>query len=100
MAILDIFRKFAGPKASHGDHVDETQKADLAMNTTSIETGKEGVSGQDDWVKVPEETLPAQDAQQGIQKIEAVTLTWGRKSLIALLVKWVAIDLGLEILAD
>ena len=45
------------------------------------------MTSQDDWVKVPEEAIPAQDAQQGIQKIEAVTLTWGKKSLAALLIK-------------
>jgi hypothetical protein len=66
------------------------QESDIALSTTSLEAVKEGticMTGQDDWVKVPQEAIPAQDAQQGIQKIEAVTLTWGKKSLTALLFK-------------
>ncbi|KAI1612471.1 siderochrome-iron transporter MirB [Exophiala viscosa] len=33
-----------------------------------------------------EEKIPAQDAQVGVQKIEAVTLTWSKKSLAAILI--------------
>jgi hypothetical protein len=51
----------------------------------------------DDVVEVPqhantieddkEEIVPDQDAQVGVQKIEAVTLVWTKKSLAALLIK-------------
>jgi hypothetical protein len=51
--------------------------------------GNDVPEGQNDWLKLPEEAVPAGDAQHGIQKIEAVTLTWSKKSLAALLVKYV-----------
>lgn len=31
--------------------------------------------------------VPSEDVQRGVQKIEAVTLAWTKKSLVALLVK-------------
>jgi hypothetical protein len=45
------------------------------------------LEAQNDWVKVSEASVPAEDAQYGIKKIEAVTLTWSKKSLAALLCK-------------
>lgn len=34
--------------------------------------------------------VPSEDAQRGVQKIEAVTLAWTKRSLVALLVKYVS----------
>lgn len=63
------------------------------MSTLNVNTGKNGetglTEGHIDWVKVPDEVVPTADAQHGIQKIEAVTLTWSKKSLAALLIKYV-----------
>lgn len=39
--------------------------------------------------KPADDAVPAQDAQLGVQKIEAVTLSWSKLGLIALLVKYV-----------
>ncbi|OAL50303.1 putative siderophore-dependent iron transporter [Pyrenochaeta sp. DS3sAY3a] len=43
------------------------------------------VAESQDWVKVPEDVVVNPTAQHGVQKIEAVTLTWGKWSLVALL---------------
>lgn len=37
-----------------------------------------------------EDVVPTQDAQTGVQKIEAVTLTWTKKSLAGLLILYVS----------
>ncbi len=36
-----------------------------------------------------QKVTPNQDAQRGVQKIEAVTIAWSRKSLAALLIKYI-----------
>lgn len=41
---------------------------------------------------VPDETqpdAPTEEAQRGVQNVEAVTLTWSKKSLIAVFIKCV-----------
>ena len=70
-----------------------TQERPDGPDTMSVDPEKSLGAGvqesNNDWVKVPEEALPAQDAQQGVQKIEAVTLIWTRTTLALLLIKYV-----------
>ena len=35
----------------------------------------------------PEDVVPAEDAQRGVQDVEAVTLSWSKRSLIMVFVK-------------
>jgi hypothetical protein len=65
------------------------RNAPSATVNVNTEKGVETTSpeAQNDWVKVSEASVPAEDAQYGIKKIEAVTLTWSKKSLAALLCK-------------
>jgi hypothetical protein len=69
----------------------EPTRSQVPMSTAIGEkaVGNDVPEVQNDWLKVPEEAVPAGDAQHGIQKIEAVTLTWSKKSLAALLIKYV-----------
>lgn len=67
------------------------QVPDVPPSTGDVNTEKGARAvpseAQNDLPKVPEEAVPAEDAQYGIRKIEAVTLIWSKKSLTALLCK-------------
>jgi hypothetical protein len=85
MRFMNRFR----PTGQHDVASDAIQTSDTQAVNVNTEKGDETGprEAQNDWVKVPEESVPAEHAQYGIQKIEAVTLTWSKKSLAALLCK-------------
>lgn len=93
MGVFDRFRAIGGRDMVTGALTTQTQETPAVVSTTNVDPEKSlGTvvpENQNDWVKVPEEALPAQDAQQGIQKIEAVTLTWTKTTLALLLIKYV-----------
>jgi hypothetical protein len=75
---------------NNGSEIEPT-RTQVPMSTAMGEkvVGAHVPESQNHWLKVPEKAIPASDAQHGIQKIEAVTLTWSKKSLAALLAKYV-----------
>lgn len=95
MGLVDRLR----PTGRHGPASDTIESSSQGMDTASpidtanIDAEKRGdvnlEERQNDWVKVPEEAVPAENAQEGVKKIEAVTLTWNKMSLVFLLVKYV-----------
>lgn len=88
MIFKDGLRRIGRPIVPEDTVTSTNQTTEVNRDASNIEAGKEGAVGQDDWVKVPEDAMPAQDAQQGIEKIEAVTLTWKKSSLALLLIKY------------
>jgi hypothetical protein len=58
-------------------------------------TAQDAVTGREDSESNGEPTLqedpdrPTEDAQTGVQEVEAVTLSWSKKSLIAVFAKYV-----------
>ncbi|KIW12504.1 hypothetical protein PV08_09781 [Exophiala spinifera] len=87
MAILDKIRHLAGDKQSS----DDTQSP---PDATSFDNGhprdnKEAEAGSSDAFshdKSPRDTTPAEDAQLGVKKIEAVTLAWSKTALATILI--------------
>jgi hypothetical protein len=45
-----------------------------------------------------EDTVPTQDAQTGVQEVEGMTLSWSKKSLIAVFAKYVYIYQSVQML--
>jgi len=90
MAILDKIRHLAGDKQSS----DDTQSP---PDATSFDNGhsrdnKEAEAGSSDAFshdKSPEDATPAEDAQLGVKKIEAVTLAWSKTALATILILYV-----------
>lgn len=87
MSPLDIFRS-AGGRDGPNDTI-TTMPSPETMNIEEKKRNDVNAAENQDWVKVPEEVVVNPEAQHGVQKIEAVTLTWGKKSLAALLIKYV-----------
>lgn len=87
MSPLDIFRA-TGKRDAPSDTFAPAQEPET-INMAEKKTDDINVAESQDWVKVPEEVVVNPTAQHGVQKIEAVTLTWGKWSLVALLVKYV-----------
>lgn len=91
MSFLNRIRAVAARDAPNDPPATSTaQDAEMQVNTNAANNNKEiGVVVPDDMPddKIPEESVPARDAQIGVQKIEAVTLAWTKKWLAALLFK-------------
>ena len=78
-----VFRKTTGNTTSDDSVVKGKQKeSDTESVVSSIKTTHAESSSQH-----PEEELPTEDAQRGVKKAEAVTLTWSKTTLIAVFVK-------------
>lgn len=75
MALIRRFRNLVGTKADV-----ETEDP----NAVSTTTEKELVHSANELTK--DEEKPSEDAQNGVEKIEAVTLAWSRSSLYLVLV--------------
>jgi hypothetical protein len=52
--------------------------------TDGADVGNSGVVGAE-WLN-DKDVVPTEDAQHGVQKMEAVTLAWTKKSLAAMLI--------------
>lgn len=87
MSPLDIFRATSKRDAPN-DTITASQEPET-INMSEKKADDINVAESQDWVKVPEEVVVNPAAQHGVQKIEAVTLTWGKWSLVALLFKYV-----------
>ena len=78
-----IFGKTAANATSDDSIVKGKQKeSDAKSVVSSVKTTHAESSSQQ-----PEEELPTEDAQRGVKKAEAVTLTWSKTTLIAVFVK-------------
>ncbi|KAI5864843.1 putative transporter [Durotheca rogersii] len=83
MAILDKLR----PKPAQGARDEDPEAIAVASPPTGNSAGANVANAP---AEKPEDALPNQDTQHGVQKIEAVTLSWTKGSLAALLISiWV-----------
>ncbi|KAM0330506.1 hypothetical protein ACHAQA_003452 [Verticillium albo-atrum] len=88
MAILDSFKNAVGRKPA-GDAQDSPAAHDLEIQAAPTTVGvdeKEGGVYDDEKNAIPDELVPSKDAQLGVQKIQAVTLTWTKSYLAACLI--------------
>lgn len=60
----------------------------VAVNATESKTDPSPEAGQPTEMTNAEDRRPSEDAQQGVQDVEAVTLTWTKGTLIAVFVKY------------
>lgn len=70
-------------------HRKAAEDADSPAVTTTVEENKHGVGSPDDANVENDpkfEELVSEDAQRGVQNVEAVTLTWSKNSLIAVFI--------------
>lgn len=99
-AYLNKLHAGAGHQTSdvaQAPHATEDPEVQVATDTGSPNNGTgAGYTEDKSATKVEEELVPAQDAQRGVQKIEAVTLAWTKWSLAALLFKYVCPFLPFE----
>ena len=83
MAIMD---KLRGGQATGEPQLASNDNGDIETQaTTDAITSDNKHVATDLSAYQTKEALPNQDAQQGVQKMEAVTLAWTKKSLAALL---------------
>ncbi|KAL2837133.1 major facilitator superfamily domain-containing protein [Aspergillus pseudoustus] len=82
MAILDKIHTVVGSKSADGEKSPVDDPAALHVRADD----KEAQHAPADEIKPAEELKVAEDAQLGVKKIEAVTLTWSKKSVYFTLV--------------
>ncbi|KAL9945074.1 hypothetical protein D7B24_005773 [Verticillium nonalfalfae] len=86
MAILDNLKNAVGRKTG-GDAEAAAPAADLEIQAAPATAGADGGAIYDDEKNaIPDELVPSKDAQLGVQKIQAVTLTWTKGYLAACLI--------------
>ena len=82
-----LFPKGAGPEVGGETQAASADKTPAVPDIAPVEAGSTGdVLGGPEFDE--KAAVPSQDAQLGVQKIEAVTLAWTKKSLAGLLVKY------------
>jgi hypothetical protein len=89
MAVPDDFRHNAD-----GTALNDIEGRPVAHDVGSRHDNKEaihraGSPEEGSQVKSHEEAMPSEDAQNGVKKIEAVTLAWSKKSLAGVLILYV-----------
>ncbi|KAJ5963378.1 Major facilitator superfamily domain general substrate transporter [Penicillium vulpinum] len=82
MAILSRFHHIVGNKSAETEVTLVDDPNTLQVRADDKEAGHSPI----DEVTGKEEARPAEDAQAGVQKIEAVTLAWGKGSMLMTLV--------------
>ena len=86
---MGLFNRFRPNARSLDNSTAHSSDADASVAMSSVTHQTKGVESgmpKNDLqasVVDPEEALPAEDAQRGIQAVEATTLVWSKKSLIA-----------------
>lgn len=68
----------------------------MAMNDMASDDKTPGTDTQaaaPDKVDGPAVGRPNEDAQRGVRMVEAVTLTWSRRALVAVFIKYAAIPI-------
>lgn len=80
MSILDKIKAGVGPKEAQPEATEAPVVTD-----TAIDTDKEKAGLDQDINDAIDSSAPDQNASQGVQEIQAVTLVWSKGSLAALL---------------
>jgi len=81
------------PEASAADTTGSIGENKTAHTTDdAVHNDSEGESSS------PEDAVPTEDAQAGVQEVEGMTLTWSKRSLIAVFAKYVPVCLAVEAL--
>jgi hypothetical protein len=73
-------------QAQQDGRVTETDKNAINEASNTTKDFKSANNNADTVNIEPKDLLPDQDAQRGIQQVEAVTLTWTRSNLIAVFI--------------
>lgn len=82
---MGVFTK-KSREVSRGPTADSTSPED---NKMPLATDDAVPNDSDESASQPD-ALPTEHAQAGVQEVEGVTLTWSKKSLIAVFIKYVA----------
>lgn len=81
----------APAEAAHPTTEKTAEKNDLEISAAPAEAD-EGVIGEDDGdAEKRDLEMPGQDLQQGVQDVEAITLSWSKWHLAAVLFKYVIV---------
>lgn len=86
---MDKLRNMLGRKADSTTDASPAPADTEAQQTTTVTQNKESGHPNEILEKNIDDAEPDPGAQLGVQKIEAITLTWDKKWLAALLVKHV-----------
>lgn len=70
------------------------EEPDSTLPTTDVALGEDKTAAATSSTQDPaslnkDPELPTEDAQRGVQQVEAVTLTWSKKSLVAVFILYV-----------
>lgn len=82
MTILSRFHRIIGNSADTAN----TAPGDDPIVIQLQAGDKEGTHATDNEIPDKDDNKPTENAQAGVQKIEAVTLTWGRSSMFMVLI--------------
>lgn len=97
MAIISRFHRIVGNKSAETEVTSVDDPITLQVRADDKEAGHAPI----DDLTGKEEARPAEDAQAGVQKIEAVTLAWGKGSMLMVLILYVSLpSLHYLVLAD
>lgn len=85
---------FPKPRFGFGRTTTNDEVTPVAMTTVEGDKKDPAIGSPDDTAadqsnEKPPLELPSQDAQRGVQNVEAVTLTWSKNSLIAVFILYV-----------
>ena len=87
MAIMTRFHQIVGTKSAETGVTPVDDPIALQVRADDKEAGH----APSDDVTGKENARPAEDAQAGVQKIEAVTLAWGKGSMLMVLILYVSL---------
>ncbi|CAI7648141.1 uncharacterized protein N7487_008842 [Penicillium crustosum] len=82
MAIMSRFHRIVGNKSAETEATSVDDPIALQARADDKEAGHAPIND----MTGKEEAIPAEDAQAGVQKIEAVTIAWGKGSMLMVLV--------------
>lgn len=87
MAIMSRFHRIVGNKSAETEAISVDDPIALQARADDKEAGHAPIND----ITGKEEARPAEDAQAGVQKIEAVTLAWGKGSMLMVLILYVSL---------
>jgi hypothetical protein len=97
MAITSRFHQIVGTKSAETEITPVGDPIALQVRADDKEAGHAPI----DDVTGKKDARPAEDAQVGVQKIEAVTLAWGKGSMLMVLILYASLpSLHYSVLAD
>lgn len=87
MVIMSRFHRIVGNKSAETEATSRDDPIALQARAGDKEAGHAPI----DDMTGKEDARPAEDAQAGVQKIEAVTLAWGKGSMLMVLILYVSL---------